>query len=212
MYNAEYLMISEAGSSQDSVRGGRRRCNDFPAIDIRHPLHRELIETLGGRISWQWNCNRNPFCHIDIVFHRDHVVLTDVTDGMLQQALSVSLLRTPCHYGATRSWFECPGCKSRCAKLYFRNSNFCCRKCHGLGYKSQLVASGDRSRLIAQRIRRSLGGSSNLFLPFPDKPPRMHWRTYLRICAKANKHEAKVNGRLTAWVERHQRSNAEFLS
>lgn len=194
-----YLMISELPNV--GVTRGRRRCDDCPAIDIRHPHHRELMDVPGSRISWRWNRNGESYRNVDIVFHRDHAVLTDVTDRTRPRTLSISLLQTPCNYGGTRQWFGCPSCSQRCAKLYFVDGNFRCRKCHGLGYRSQLEASSDRPRLIAQRIRRSLGASSNLALPFPPKPPKMHWQTYFAICEKGKRYEARAKARLRAWLE-----------
>ena len=196
------LMISELPRSRVSPRGGRRRCDDYPAIDIRHPQHRELVDEPGSCISWRWNRNGQPLCYVDIEFHRDHAVLTDVTDRTWPRTQSISLLQTPCHYGGTRSWFGCPGCSQRCAKLYFCDGNFRCRKCPGLAYRSQLQASAERPRLIAQRIRRSLGGSSNLTLPFPAKPRGMHWQTYFRIRAKYERHEVDAVKHLMACLER----------
>ena len=201
MCNADYLMLSELGRSHVSPRGGRRRCDDFPAIDLRHPRHRVLVEQPGSRISWQWNRNGTPYCDVDIIFQSDHAVLTDVTDQERQKTLSIQLLRTPCNYGGTRPWFECPGCGHRCAILYFDDGSVLCRSCLGLAYKSQLQASTERPRLIAQRIRRSLGGSPNLTLPYPDKPSRMHWRTYDRIREKGERFEARAMEALAAWVE-----------
>ena len=187
-------MISDL--PRGSVTGGRPRCDDCPAIDIRHPQHRDLVDEPGCCISWRWNRNGQPLCYVDIEFHRDHALLTDVTDRTWPRTQSISLLRTPCHYGGTRPWFACPGCSRRCAILYFDDSSFRCRKCQGLGYRSQLQASAERPRQIAQRIRRSLGGSGNLTLPFPAKPPRMHWRTYDWIRAKGEHYEARAVARM----------------
>lgn len=191
-----YLMISELGRAHVSARGGRRRCDDCPAVDIRHPRLRELIDQPGASISWRWNRNGTSFCLIDITFHADHVLLTDVMDRLALRTICISLLRTPCHYGGTRIWLECPSCRQRCARLYFCNASFQCRKCQALGYMSQLEASSERARLIAQRIRRRLGGSPNLTLPFPAKPPRMHWRTYYRIREKGEHYEFRAWERL----------------
>ena len=207
-----YQMISELPRSHVSERGGRHRCDDHPAIDIRHPRHRELVDQQGGCISWRWYRNGNPLCYIDLVFNRDHVVLMDVTDRTRPRALSISLLRTPCHYGGTRRWFACPSCSLRCAKLYFCNGSFRCRKCHGLGYMSQLEARVERPRLIAQRIRRSLGGSSNLALPFPAKPPRMHWQTYYAIREKGERFEARAVARFCDWPRRSKRGKTGVIS
>ncbi len=195
------LIISDLPCGRVSPRGGRRRCDDYPAIDIRHPQHRELVDEPGSCISWRWNRNGQPLCYVDIEFHRDHAVLTDITDRTRPRTQSISLLRTPCHYGGARSWFACPDCSHRCAKLYFCNGHFRCRKCHGLGYRSQLEASAERPRLIAQRIRRNLGASSNLLVPFPAKPPRMRWQTYDRIREKGERYEARAAARLADWLD-----------
>ena len=50
-----------------------------------------------------------------------------------------------------------------------------------------------------------LGGSESVADPFPEKPPRMHWRTYYRIQSRAAAVEAEVNYwamRVLAKVER----------
>jgi hypothetical protein len=174
-------MISEVGRSGSGERGGRRRCEDCAAIDVR-VLHRHApLGQLGTCASLRW--------------HRGSKQYTEV----------IILTRTPCHYGGTRPWFCCPGCQRRCAKLYLRGDRFRCRACHGLAYRSQLEASAERPRLIAHRIRRSLGASPDLLVPFPAKPPKMHWRTYFRIRARGERFEARAMARLTAWVRGFKR-------
>jgi hypothetical protein len=198
-------MISEVRRGRSSVRGGRHRCEDCPAIDIRS-LHRWAQgRRPGASVLYRWNRGGRPLCNIDMRFHSDHVVLTDVTDPARPCAVSVSLARTACHYGGTRPWFERPSCGQRCAKLHLHRGRFLCRRCHGLGYRRQLEASAERPRLIAQRIRRSLGGSADLSLPFPAKPAPMHWRTYYRIRARGERYEARYLAGLAASMERLKR-------
>ena len=181
MYPGGFQMISELGRSRSGERGGRHRCDDCTVLDVR-VLHRHAQRgQLGTCVSLRW--------------HRGSKQYTDV----------VMLTRTPCHYGGTRPWFCCPGCQRRCAKLYLRDDCFRCRDCHGLAYRSQLEASAERPRLIAHRIRRSLGASSNLLVPFPDKPAKMHWRTYYRIRARGTHYEARAFARLAASLERLKR-------
>jgi hypothetical protein len=38
-----------------------------------------------------------------------------------------------------------------------------------------------RGLLKAQKILTRLGARPDIFKPFPEKPPRMHWRTYERL-------------------------------
>lgn len=49
----------------------------------------------------------------------------------------VNLLRTRCHFGGYREWFECPGCERRSGVLYLHENEFRCRKCLNLTYFSQ---------------------------------------------------------------------------
>ena len=205
MYPGGFLLISEVGRSGSGGRGGRHRCEDFAAIDIRDLHRRVQISRPGECVSWRWNRDGKPLCNIDMLFHSDRVVLTDVTDPAQPRTETIILTQTPCHYGGTRPWFRCPGCRQRCAKLYMRRGRFLCRPCHGLGYLSQLEASAERPRLIAHRIRRSLGASSNLLVPFPNKPARMHWRTYYYIRAKGERYEARAMMHLAVWLEGRKR-------
>lgn len=93
----------------------------------------------------------------------------------------VALDWTPCHYGGHRPWLCCTTCGKRMAILYSGGAGFYCRKCLGLVYESQRESSGDRAVERARRIRKRLGGSTNMTELFPDRPPRMHRRTYERL-------------------------------
>jgi hypothetical protein len=68
----------------------------------------------------------------------------------------------------------------RVAKLYAAGELFACRHCYGLAYESQQEPVHQRGLGKAQKIRMQMGGSQNMFEPFPDKPKGMHWRTYDR--------------------------------
>jgi hypothetical protein len=56
----------------------------------------------------------------------------------------------------------------------------------GLAYRSQSENTDGRGLAQAQAIRRRLGGSANMTLPFPPKPARMHWQTYWRLRREAD--------------------------
>ena len=57
----------------------------------------------------------------------------------------------------------------------------------------------------AQKIRMRLGGTVNLFEPFPEKPKRMHWCTYLRLRARAEAAENYSNELTLQWLNRLHR-------
>lgn len=101
-----------------------------------------------------------------------------------RKTITIPLAWTACTYGNQRPWFICPRCKGRKGKLYFRNGEFNCRGCLGLCYESQREPLNLRGIKLACKLRSKLadmaGGEEDV------KPPRMHWKTYNRIMARAD--------------------------
>ncbi len=104
---------------------------------------------------------------------------------------AVSLARTPCNYGGHRKWFLCPRCWKRVAVLYGAGKYFFCRHCYDLTYSSQQENRPDRLMRKSRKIRERMGGGANLLDPFPDKPKKMHWKTYWRLRGRAEHAEAQ---------------------
>lgn len=209
VYVGNSLIISEnpLGNSSSGRWGGRLRCESVLALDMRKLQRGDLLDNVGGGFQWRWSLGEGRGFSVMVNVQADDLMLSfPAKNGELRQE-TVGLAKTPCHYGSARVWFVCPACCHRAAKLYFRRDRFLCRRCQGLRYASQLSGKEDRPRLSAQRIRRKLGGSADLTLPFPHKPERMHWRTYERLKAKCQRHEWRAIEQLSAWVDRFERLN-----
>jgi hypothetical protein len=174
------------GSGRYSRR--RTRLDDLLAVDVRRLRRQGRLEpgydgtaptSRGGR-------------EVGDVFMRRHggvLVLRyglAVEDGTREETVEdrVPLLRTAQPGGGERPWFACPGCGRRCAVLY-RAPRFRCRACVGATYASQYVSKGGRPFHRARAIRVRLGGADSLLEPFPPKPKRMRWATYLRLAQEA---------------------------
>src|ERR1700692_2642395 len=65
-----------------------------------------------------------------------------------------------------------------------------------VGYESQREIPVSRAMRRAQMIKMRLGGSGDPFEPFPQKPRRMHWRTYVRLREQARAADADAEGLL----------------
>ena len=79
--------------------------------------------------------------------------------------------------------------------LYFSiGSDFACRRCLGLAYRSQRETAANRAISKARKLRVRLGGGPIVFDPLPGKPPRMHQRTYFRLFAAATKAQERALG------------------
>ena len=124
----------------------------------------------------------------------------------------VEITHTPCHFGGERSWWLCPGCGRRAGRLYQLAGRLRCRNCQGLVYVSQRATAGGRATTRAQAIRLRLGGSASLLVPFPEKPPRMRWRTYLALKAKAEEADERAFEEVAAWVARARAGLARPLA
>jgi hypothetical protein len=99
----------------------------------------------------------------------------------------IALEWTPCNFGGERPWFLCPGvvsgkrCGRRVAILYGPGKNFLCRHCYDLCYQSQREDNKDRALRRARKIKRRLGGCTNMLEPFPERPKGMHLETYMKL-------------------------------
>jgi hypothetical protein len=91
----------------------------------------------------------------------------------------VAVIRTPCHYGGSRSWFACPRCGERVAILYLWNVPVC-RKCGKLVYPSQAEDPIGRSWRRSQKIAARLGQRTDGWMT-PSRPKGMRLATFERI-------------------------------
>ena len=106
-------------------------------------------------------------------------------------------------FGGRRWWATCPISGRRVKSLYLPPGalRFASRQAHGLRYESQRMSPRDRTREMAQRIRRELGGDLDLFSAFPDRPTGMHRSRYERMQARGEVLEEASMAALRAWIE-----------
>ena len=192
--------------------GGRTTCESCKSIDVRH-WHRSGRLLAGLNFSWSWTRCGEPSGSIAVRTEPDAVVLTyrsrsprDTEWRPVEQRVPITW--TACHLGGHRPWFVCSVysagryCGRRVALLYAAGELFACRHCYGLAYASQQESPLSRGISRVQKIRMKLGGSPSLMDPFPEKPRRMHWRTYLHLRARAQAAEALSNTATMEWVTR----------
>src|SRR6202158_4415910 len=112
----------------------------------------------------------------------------------------------PCGFKGRRLRFICPGCGRRVAELYPDGVHFRCRKCGGLGYRSQRKGREARGLQKAARIKRRLGGSGDYADPVPERPKGTHQRTYERLCNEGEEavlpYQYRIMKRLQGLLER----------
>ena len=91
-------------------------------------------------------------------------------------------------------------------KTLSRSLRWCslrCRRCARLIYLSQAAPSSHARTLVgAQKIRVRLGGSGNVFEPFPCKPRTMHWKTYRKLRAGHDRLTGVAYGGLAVKLDR----------
>jgi len=133
---------------------------------------------------------------LDIRKLRDSIT-TDTTGVTLFQqrknsdtemTTQIAIDRTECNYGGSRAWWLCPRCSKRIAVLWGDSEGYACRHCQRLSYASDRVAKDTKPFRRANKVRERLGWGGGVASPPGDKPPGMHWRTYLRLMTKLNRH------------------------
>ena len=143
--------------------------------------HREGRLQAGQDFSCSWTYGGKPFGSISVRAEADAVVLVFSSRRSEESEWKpveqrVPITWTACHLGGERPWFVCAVyadgcyCGRRVALLYAAGELFACRRCYGLAYTSQQESPRLRNIRRSRKIRVTLGGSTNLCEPFPEKP------------------------------------------
>ena len=164
-------------------KNGRPEASIEVRIEKVSPVHRALVGLLPAGSSvpdrlqavLQYSVRRAP---------DDVRPITDI----------IVLAQSPRGF-AGQSWrFCCPGCTRRVADLYPTGAYFRCRKCCGVGYRSQRQTRVERGLEKAARIRRQLGGAGEYGEGIPERPKGMHFGTYLRLLERLAEAEDRGTG------------------
>jgi hypothetical protein len=193
------------------VTSWRSKTTDYRSIDIAW-LRRQGARYVGSSGTIRFKRNGEVIGSIGYVLEPTGLRLRyQVTSGgEAREHIDelIPLVTTPLHLGGCRHWFACPSCGRRCRMLY-GGVRFRCRLCRGAVYESQYESHLMSVVAIRWRIRErleergsKLAGLLGLDDGFPEKPPRMHWRTYRRLEALDGKLAARWSVGVKEWLER----------
>lgn len=196
--------------------GARTTCESCNWIDVRR-WHREgrLLPDQNFTYSWTY-FGGEPAGTVNVHTESDVVVLNYRARSWRTAQWKTISQRVPirwteCHFGGRRPWFVCAVyiegqyCGRRVAVIYAAGDYFACRRCLDLAYASQQEPVRERGCLKARKIRMLLGGDANVLEACPDKPPRMHWRTYRRLFRAYEDARGRAIGGIMGYARRLQR-------
>ena len=138
-------------------------------------FQRENLLRPGVTTAWAWTDSETGerLASIGFSVADDAVTLFYSLNGRPMRH-TVPLERTPCHYGGSRPWFNCPRCWRRVAVLYLRSSGFACRHCQRVTYASQSDDAVGRAWRRQAKLEARLGEHW-------QRPKGMHHRTRERL-------------------------------
>jgi hypothetical protein len=155
-------------------------------IRIEISALRRLLARPGTVLSVEWGSGNTLAIRVE---HEMLVLQYAIRRGDVaeEKDARVALERQPRHYGGFEAYFRCPLCDRRCSKLYLLGSQFRCRHCTNLPYRSQSLAPEDRLARAHNRYRRKIDlDATRLDLGvIPDRPKGMHRATYDRLTERA---------------------------
>lgn len=163
-------------------------------LDVRELARRKLLG--GVSCTWRWSntVTGEELGSIGITTRPGAVWLNYSSSGV-PVSQDVRIMHTPCHYGGTRPWFQCPRCWRRVGVLYLRGSQFMCRQCGRVAYTSQSEDEMGRAWRRQRRLEHRLGEDY-------ERPKGMHLKTYERICDGIDACEAAKDAALTGFIKR----------
>ena len=186
------------------MKGGRRYGAGRPAsrpqtswaarLNLRK-MTRDGVLVPGATTTWHWS---NGLL-VTISANEASIELAyryTFAEGERDVRAPVRMERTPCRFGGSRSWFNCPRCNRRVAMLYLWGYP-ACRTCCRMGYPSQSEDAIDRSWRRTRKIEERLGGE------WPARKPKwMRQTTYDRLWEEGCREEEIRNEELLAFMAR----------
>lgn len=176
------------GSGRHWKFGSKDTTNSFRRLDVRRWAREGLLRP-GNAFGWEWSRDGEKVASIQVTVEVGNVRLIYKSRQRFEDwrdfNYPVTLNRTPCTYGGSRTWFLCPahGCGQRAAILY-GGAVFACRTCHQLAYPSQNENPIDRAQRRADTLRLRLGWDLGFEGTCRAKPKGMHRRTFDRLSAE----------------------------
>lgn len=154
----------------------------FIALDVRDLQRHQGLES--GQAYNLHQYKRDKVCGIfSIAIYEDCLELRYIEHnerGCKFPSQSISIARTPCHFGGYRPWFLCPGdhCGKRVAILYGPHSMLC-RHCLGMAYQSQREDQFQRMLRKLRAIEAKYPKPAYASNPETQTRPKgMHHRTF----------------------------------
>jgi hypothetical protein len=160
-------------------------CEQWRSIDLADLKRMGLLQPIvDGRFrAITWQNDRGGLDVLGIIPRAKGIQFVKRDDEGKLAGLFVSYTYTSTKFLGYRRWFACPGCR-RPARILYGVNSLRCRRCRGLKYASQSEASHWRAQRKVLSIRRRVGASGGtLDGPFPPKPRKMRWATYIRLRA-----------------------------
>lgn len=160
-------------------------------LDVRILLRNGMLSSgVEGDLHFRTTAGELAY-HVGVAVAEDDLTASfrDTLDGRMQRQ-KILLTKVQCHFGGHKKLLVCSSCGERRVALYLRGMRFRCRVCNESRYWSQCHREPIRKSERARQIRKRLGGTGSLAVPFPQKPKGMHWTTYLSAlddCERAEK-------------------------
>jgi hypothetical protein len=162
-------------------KSGKRIVESSLSLDIRW-LKRKGLLIPGLNITLSWSRGDTIITNIETTVYDNYLLLIYTFKKTKNIEQKIYFTYTPCNYGGTRIWFQCPSCNRRCALIYIQEKYFACRICCGLTYRTCNETPIYRRFSKANKLRKRLGAQAGALNSFPSiKPKGMHKTTWLMI-------------------------------
>lgn len=142
-------------------------------------------------------------CDHQVIYGDHEMELVKLADG--RWILRLTRIRNG--FGGSRAFWLCPRCGRRVRYLYFKNRDFLCRGCAKLNYRCQQRTHDstnyamDGLKLAREKLHwEPPFAAAPADFPYivPDKPPRMHRRTYFRYLTRYRRYQKEYQKKLKA--------------